>query len=155
GPGQPAQIEIARAWPVVDDRGVIDRKKLAAIVFSDEQSRKRLEAITHPHIRARVAEQAAALAKAGHPLAFLEAALLVETGFYRSLQGLVLVTAGEETRIARVMQRDGCSRASVLSRMAAQAPLATKLALADYVVDNDGTPEATAREVARMLAKLA
>jgi dephospho-CoA kinase len=127
---------------------------LADIVFSDNQSRKRLEAITHPHIRARVAEQTSALANEGHPIAFLEAALLVETGSHRDLQGLMVVTAGEEARIARVTCRDGCSRESVLARMAAQAPLEAKLALADYVVDNDGSLARTALQVSQILQKL-
>jgi len=154
-PGQPAYEEIARTWPeVIAAEGRIDRKKLAAIVFRDVQSRKHLEAITHPRIRAEVAAQTSALAAAGHPVAFLEAALLVETGLYKSLDGLVVVTADDETRIARVMSRDGASREKVLERVAAQLPMADKIRVADYVIDNDHTLDDTAEQVWRVLQQI-
>lgn len=153
-PGRPAAIEIARTWPVADAAGGIDRKRLAAIVFSDAESRKRLEAITHPRIRAVVAEQTSALAAAGHRLAFLEAALLVETGFYRELDGLLVVTAKRETRIERVLRRDGGGEQDVLARIAAQLPMEAKVAVADYVIDNDGPLAETATQLARIMQRL-
>jgi dephospho-CoA kinase len=154
-PGQPAHDEIARTWPdVIGGDGHIDRKKLAAIVFSDGESRKRLEAITHPRIRAAVAAQTSALAAAGHPVAFFEAALLVETGLYRDLDGLVVVTADNETRIGRVIQRDGSTRAKVLARMAAQLPIEEKIRVADYVIDNGRSLEATTEQVLRVLGSI-
>lgn len=151
-PGRPAYEEIARAWPqVIAPDGRIDRQKLAAIVFADAQSRRRLEAITHPRIRAEVAAQVSALAAAGHAVAFLEAALLVETGLYRSMDGLVVVTADDETRIARVIQRDGASRENVLARMAAQLPMEDKIRVADHVIDNSRELEDTAEQLRRVL----
>jgi len=154
-PGRPAFEDIARAWPeVIAADGHIDRKKLAAIVFGDAESRKRLEAITHPRIRAEVAAQTSTLASEGHPIAFLEAALLVETGLYKSLDGLVVVTADDETRIARVMKRDGVSREKVLARMAAQLPLQDKLRVADHIIDNSRGLGETAAQVWRVLEQL-
>jgi dephospho-CoA kinase len=151
-PGRPAHAEIEAAWPeALGEDGQVDRKKLAAIVFADPQSRKRLEAITHPRIREEVTAQTSALATEGHPVAFLEAALLVETGLYRSLDGLVVVTADDETRIARVIRRDRCTRDEVLARIAAQLPLEAKLRVASYVVDNSGSLEATTEQVSRIL----
>jgi dephospho-CoA kinase len=143
-PGWPAHGEIAAAWPeVMDADGRIDRKKLGAIVFSDPTSQARLEAITHPRIREQVAMQAAALEATGHRLAFLEAALLVETGFYKQLGGLVVVSSGQDTQVERVMARDACTRESALARIRAQRPLADKVRVADHVIDNDGDIEAT------------
>lgn len=154
-PGRPAYDEIARTWPeVVATGGGIDRKKLAAVVFFDAKSRERLEAITHPRIRAEVAAQASALAADGHPVAFLEAALLVETGFHKNLDGLVVVGADDETRIARVMNRDGVPRQLVLARMAAQLPLEDKTRVADYVIDNSRGLEDTAEQVRRVLQQV-
>jgi dephospho-CoA kinase len=151
-PGQPAHGDVARAWPeVIGSDGRIDRKKLAAIVFADAESRKRLEAIMHPRIRAEVATESAALAMAGHQVAFLEAALLVETGLYRQLDGLVVVTADDETRIERVLRRDGCSRESVLARMAAQLPMQEKIRVADYVIDNNRSLEESRVQILRSL----
>lgn len=154
-PGRPAYEDIARTWPeVLAADGRIDRKLLAAIVFADAESRKRLEAITHPRIRAEVAAQTSALAADGHRVAFLEAALLVETGLYKSLDGLVVVTADDETRIARVMRRDGIPREKVLARMAAQLPLEDKTRVADHVIDNRQGLDETAEQVGRVLQQI-
>jgi dephospho-CoA kinase len=151
-PGWPAHGEIAAAWPeVIAADGGIDRKKLGAIVFSDPKSQARLEAITHPRIREQVAVQAAALEAAGHGLVFLEAALLVETGFYKQLDGLVVVSLSEKAQAERVMARDACSRESALARIRAQRPLADKIRVADYVVDNGGDIESTREKLAQIL----
>jgi dephospho-CoA kinase len=155
-PGQPAHRDIARAWPeVIATGGRIDRKKLGAIVFSDARSRARLEAATHPRIRQLVAARAAELGAAGLGLAFLEAALLVETGFYKQLDGLVVVSASEEVQVARVMARDACSRESALARIHAQHPLAEKVRVADHVLDNNGGVEATRAQVLSLLGTFA
>jgi dephospho-CoA kinase len=156
GPGWPAHGEIAAAWPeVIAADGGIDRKKLGAIVFSDPKSQARLEAITHPRIREQVAVQAAALEAAGQGLAFLEAALLVETGFYKQLDGLVVVSLSEKAQTERVMARDACSRESALARIRAQRPLADKIRVADHVVDNGGDIESTREKLAQILRAIA
>jgi dephospho-CoA kinase len=155
-PGLPAHKEIAAAWPeVIDADGRIDRKKLGAIVFADKGSQARLEAITHPRILEQATAQAAALAAAGHPLAFLEAALLVETGLHAQLDGLVVVVASEEAQLGRVMARDACSRESALARIRAQHPLADKVRVADHVVDNSGSLENTRAQVLQVLRGIA
>jgi dephospho-CoA kinase len=154
-PGTPAHAEIAAAWPeVMTLDGCIDRKKLGALVFSDPASQARLEAITHPPIRAQVAAQAESLELSGHRLAFLEAALLVETGFYKHLDGLVVVALGEESQVDRVMKRDACSRESALARIRAQRPLADKICVANHVIDNGGSTEQTRAQVADILRVL-
>jgi dephospho-CoA kinase len=154
-PGLPAHSEIATTWPeVVAADGRIDRKKLGAIVFSDASSRARLEAITHLRIREQVAVQAAALETARHPLAFVEAALLVESGFYKQLDELVVVSSSEETQILRVVARDACSRDAALARIRAQRPLTDKLRVADYIIDNGGDIEATRVQLQHILLAL-
>jgi dephospho-CoA kinase len=152
-PGQPAHANIAEAWPdAIAQDGHVDRKRLAAIVFEDEASRLRLEAITHPRIRERIDAEIAALATAGHTLAFVEAALLVETGSHERYDGLVVVTASEERQVERVVARDGCSREAALARLRAQLPLQDKVRAADHVIDNDGDLDATRAQTLRMLA---
>jgi len=154
-PGTPAHAEIAAAWPeVMTADGRIDRKKLGALVFSDPTSQARLESITHPPIRAQVAAQAKALELAGHGLAFLEAALLVETGFYKHLDGLVVVALSEDAQVARVMSRDACSREDALARIRAQRPLADKIRVANHVIDNGGSAEETRAQVTEILRVL-
>ena len=102
----------------------------------------------------QVAVQAKALESTGHRLAFLEAALLVETGFYKQLDGLVVVSLGEEAQVERVMARDGCSRGSALARIRAQKPLADKIGVADHVIDNSGSAEATRARLVQILQVL-
>lgn len=151
-PGTEAAAEIAAAWPgIVGPDGAVDRRKLAAIVFADPQARKRLEAIMHPRIAARAKEHAAALERAGHRLAFYEASLLVETGRHHDFDGLVVVTVSPETQLARALARGGLSPEQARARIAAQLPLADKVAAATHVIDNEGGLEATAAQVDQLL----
>jgi dephospho-CoA kinase len=151
-PGQVAYRDIARAWPeVVGPDGQVDRKRLAVIVFANSESRKRLEAITHPRIRAEVAAQAAALETQGRQVALFEAALLVETGSYRDLDGLILVIADPKICVERIVRRDSTSHESALARIAAQLPVEEKIRAADHVIDNGGTLEQTTEQVLRIL----
>jgi dephospho-CoA kinase len=152
-PGEPGQAEVARVWPdVIRADGTLDRKRLGAIVFADPAARARLEAIVHPRIAALADARAGALARQGHRLAFYEASLLVETGRHRGMDGLVVVTARPETQLRRAMARDGLTRDAAQARIDAQLPLATKVAAATYVIDNDGDLEATRAAVRRLVA---
>jgi dephospho-CoA kinase len=154
-PGQPALAEIASRWPaVIAADGRLDRRRLGAIVFADAVARRQLEAILHPRIAALADARAAELAARGHPLAFYEASLLVETGRHRDFDGLVVVKAAPETQIARVMARDRLARDEARARLAAQLPLERKLAVATAVIDNDGDLAATTAQVDRLLAGL-
>lgn len=154
-PGLPAHADIAAAWPeVLASGGAIDRERLGTIVFADPAARLRLEGITHPRIQALAGERLAAHADAGHRLALYEAALLVESGRWRELDGLIVVTASEATQIARVRARDGLSQAEAQARLRAQLPAAEKIRLATYVIDNDGGPEATQAAVEDLLRRL-
>jgi dephospho-CoA kinase len=154
-PGQPAHAEIAAAWPdVVDQGGVIDRKKLAERIFADPASRTRLEAITHPRITERALAQADEFRRQGLLVAFLEAALLVETGLHRRLDGLVLVVASEEQQVSRVTAREGCTRGQVLARLHAQLPLEEKRRAATDIIDNSGDEATTRRQVEALVRKL-
>ncbi|MFM2152280.1 MAG: hypothetical protein RL199_715 [Pseudomonadota bacterium] len=154
-PGRPAFEEIAHTWPqVIDADGRIDRAKLGELVFADAAERGRLNAITHPRIAAeshRLAEEADAR---GEPLAFYEAALLVENDADEALDGLVVVSVPEEVQRARLRQRDGLSETAARVRIAAQLPLKAKVAKATHVIDNAGTPEATRAAVEALYRQL-
>jgi dephospho-CoA kinase len=154
-PGQPAHAEIVAAWPeVVDQGGGIDRKKLAERIFADSASRARLEAITHPRIMERAMQQADEFRRQGLQVAFLEAALLVETGMHRRLDGLLVVVASEEQQMSRVLAREGCSRSQALARMHAQLPLEEKRRAATEVVDNSADEATTRRQVEALVRRL-
>jgi dephospho-CoA kinase len=158
-PGQPAYAEIAAQWPDVivtsGDQGAhIDRRRLAARVFSDPAARARLEAITHPRIQARMRDLAAELARQGHRLVVYEASLLVEAGRSGEFDAVVVVTADEEQQLQRTMARDGSTREHALARLRAQLPLAEKVKLATHLVDNSGDLESTRRQVDLLLQSL-
>jgi dephospho-CoA kinase len=123
--------------------GSLDRKRLGEIVFAEEARRKRLNAIVHPRIGALTMERAAALEARGERAACYEAALLVENGLAEAFRPLVVVAVPEAVQIARMLARDGATEAEARARIAAQLPLADKVKLADHVIENSGTIEAT------------
>ena len=147
-PGSEGLAAVVEAFgpDVLDGEGALARKKLGAIAFADDTSRKKLNAILHPRIAMRTAERSALLASEGHPVACYEAALLVENGVADAFRPLVVVAAPEALQVERAMSRDGMSRGDAEARIRAQLPLEQKKKVADYVVDNDGD---RARLVAR------
>ncbi len=135
--------------------GGVDRKALGAIVFSDAAARARLESILHPMIIAeserRIEEFAASQARG---IVMVDAALLVETGGWRRYQRLIVVHCDPGLQLRRLMARDHLDEEQAARRIAAQAPLADKIRLADYVIDTSGTlaeSEARAHEVYALL----
>lgn len=129
---------IAARWPaVLRADGSLDRAALAAIVFADDEARACVNSIVHPYVRARSAELAAA-ARPGQ-MVVQDVPLLFEAGVYRSCERNVLVVAPLEERIARVMARSGLSRTEIERRIAAQIAPEAARALADEVIENDGT----------------
>lgn len=156
-PGQPALAEIVRAFgpDVLEPGGGLDRRRLGAIVFADPEARRRLEAITHPAIRAAMRAEAARLASAGHAVAFYDVPLLYEVGLERDVDAVVVVYAPRAVQLARLQRRDGLAPAEAEARLAAQLPIDEKAARADVVVDNpdDGVP--LADKAGRLLADLA
>jgi dephospho-CoA kinase len=158
-PGQPAYREIVEAFGpgVLQPDGGLDRKALGAVVFADSARRRRLEAITHPRIRERFAARLAELAGQGFDgIVIFDAPVMIESGNYRTMDRLVVVTSDEASQVARQQARDVLGEAGARRRIESQMPLAEKARLADYVVDNSGdlaATEAQVREVHRALLK--
>jgi dephospho-CoA kinase len=136
--------------------GSLDRPALAALVFVDADARRDLEAITHPCIRAGVdADLEALRVRADRPsVAVVEHPLLVETGGHARVDVVVVVEAPTEDRVARLVRERGMTESTARERMAAQADDATRRAVADHVVVNDGDRAALASHAARLLAVL-
>ncbi len=124
--------------------GNLDRAKLAEIVFSDDIARKDLEAITHPKIRAAFDEVVAGLA----PEAILvsQIPLLAESDYPYPFDFVVTVSASEDTRRARLINR-GMKDYQVTQRMQAQATDAQRAAVADAILVNDGSEDDLLRQV--------
>jgi dephospho-CoA kinase len=126
------------------DNKVIDRRKLAELVFHDSQRLAKLTALVHPPVRAReglLLDEYAA--EHPHGIGVVEAAILVETGNYRDYAKLIVAVCREEQQIERALARDGMTREQVLDRLSRQMPLAEKIKYADYVIDTSGAKENT------------
>jgi dephospho-CoA kinase len=153
GPGGAAEREVIARFGggIIGTDGAVDRKALAAIVFSDAQALADLNALVHPKVRKEIAERIAAHEAGATPaeIALVDAALLVESGIHRDLDALVVVACPEPTQIARAVARGGLTEAEARARIAAQAPLARKIAVADFVIDNGGSLDETKRQVLR------
>lgn len=156
-PGQPALTAIVTEFgrDVVTAGGALDRKKLGAIVFADPERRRRLEAITHPAIRERFLARLDELADEGFAgIVVFDAPVMIESGNYKNMDRLIVVVTDEPTQMARLQGRDGTDDAEGRRKIASQMPLAEKARLADYVIDNSGSREATAEQVRRVFAAL-
>jgi len=140
-PGSEGLQEVVAAFghDVLAPDGSLDRDALAQQVFADADARKRLEAITHPRIARVSFERLAALRASGAPYVVYEAPLLVETGAHRNLAALIVVVTGEDEQVQRVIARDRSTAAAARARIAAQLPLAAKVAAATHVIHNDAT----------------
>lgn len=155
-PGTPGLAAVVEAFgpEVLAADGSLDRARLAEIVFHDEGKRCALNGILHPRIGLASAERVAALDAAGEQLACYEAALLVENGLADAFRPLVVVSVSEEEQIARAMARDGATRDQARARIAAQLPLAAKIATADHVIDTSGPREETVKRVDEVLDEI-
>ena len=140
-PGSPGLRAIVEAFGesvLLPDR-TLDRKALGTRVFADPSLRLKLNAITHPLVAQLSAARIAALQNEPIPYMIYEAPLLVENGLHRAMGALVVVALDQAQQIQRMMQRDTLTEADALSRIQAQAPLAKKLEVADFVIDNGHT----------------
>jgi dephospho-CoA kinase len=147
-PGLPAYNSIVRAFGpgVLRADGTIDRAALGVRIFADAEARRTLNALTHPHIRRRMAEEGARLSTLpAVDVIVFDIPLLLETtdGRDLDLDGIVVVDAADDVRVARLMARDGLTKAEARHRLAAQIPLRQKVARANWVIDNNGSPEQT------------
>ncbi len=140
-PGTPGLNAVVDAFgdQILQPDGSLDRAKLGEIVFSDRSQLKILESITHPRIAVAAMTRIAQLQDTDAPYVLYEAALLVENGLHSMFAKTIVVAVDEATQIARMKSRDGLSDDECHERLDAQLPLADKLAVADFVIENDGT----------------
>jgi len=162
-PGQPALAAIVEAFgeQILCDDGSLDRPALGAIVFEDPEARQLLGQLILGPVVAEMARQADEAVAAGAELVVLDVPLLFEgrtkgrgSSAVVDYDHTVLVWVPEATQVERTMARDACTRDAVLKRMAAQLPLDAKRELADHVIDNSGSPEATAAQIRSLYHEL-
>ena len=145
-PGSPALAQIAARFgpQMLTPDGALDRSRLRDLVFSDAKDRGDLEAITHPLIRARVAELGASH---GGPYQLIAVPLLAETGTARDYDRVLVVDCDPQLQLQRLMARDRMGRSDAQRMIDAQASREARLAIADDVIRNEGDISALAAQV--------
>jgi dephospho-CoA kinase len=133
--------------------GELDRRRLADVVFDDDVRRRELEAIVHPEVARRFAEEVERYRGSDRVVVYA-VPLLVERGLAPAFDAVIVVAADEERRVARVMAARGLTEPEARKRMAAQATDEQRTEVADVVLDNDGTPEELQRQVDVLWADL-
>ncbi len=143
-PHTPALRAITARWGggVLAADGSLDRAALRRGVFADPVERAALDAIVHPEVARLRAEAVAAAAARGDRLVVCDIPLLFEAGLTGTVDVIVLVDAPSDQRLARLVRDRGLSADEAAAMMEAQWPSARKRARADWVIDNDGTPDA-------------
>jgi dephospho-CoA kinase len=139
---------------ILTPEGFLDRARLGAIVFHDKVARRDLEAIVHPFVRRQIDAFFSQLPE-GVPFAVADIPLLYETGRQRQFEKVIVVACAKEIQVERIMARDGLSREEAERRVAAQLPIAAKVALADYVIRTDGSKADTDAQVTRLISEIA
>ena len=156
-PGTPGLERVVAEFgrEVLRPDGSLDRPELGRRVFSDRAALARLNAVVHPLVAERTAEEVAAAERAGASVVVHDVPLLVENGLADRYDAVVVVAARPETQLDRLVRLRGMSQADARARIAAQAPLADKLAVATHVVRNDGSREELERQVDVLWRELA
>ncbi len=154
--GEPAHEEILREFgpAITDASGRINRVQLANVVFADRAKLDRLNAIVHPRVADVVFRQFDEWERNGiRDAAFVEAALLIEAGLDKKLDGLIVAWCKPEQQLERLVAR-GLTEAEARRRIAAQLSVEEKLHHATEKIDCSGSLEETRRQVAALAAKL-
>ncbi|WP_273832579.1 dephospho-CoA kinase [Guptibacillus sedimenti] len=154
-PGEPALQDIFRLFgdDMKAEDGGLDRKKLGAVIFKDEEKRKVLNRILHPAIRKGMLDQAAALKEQGSVHIVFDIPLLFESQLTHMVDQTLLVYVDAKTQLSRLVERDGSTEEEAFDRIQSQMPIEEKKELADDVIDNTGTREETEEQLNNILKK--
>jgi dephospho-CoA kinase len=151
-PGEPALAEIAERFGVriLQADGSLNRRALREIVFAEPSERLWLESVTHPRIRERIIAHLERLQNEGAPYVLLVSPLLFESGQSEMVDRCLVIDVPESVQIARTASRDDVDERQARAIVAAQMPRSERLARADDVVDNSGSEEHLAAQVAEL-----
>lgn len=152
-PGTAGEAQVLQAFgpQVADAAGHLDRKKMAAAVFSDPKKLSLLESLVHPLVQQETRKLRTDLERAGHKIAFYDVPLLYEKKLEPQFDGVVVVFADLETCIQRVMKRSQWTRDEVAARVRNQLAIEEKIKKAHWTVSNNGTPDELEHAVDRLL----
>lgn len=152
-PGQPALTEIAEIFgpEVIQADGQLDRKRLGALIFGDEQQRKALNAIVHPRVREWMQNEIKRYEEKGEKAIVLDIPLLIESKLKSWADKVLLVYVPKDIQIERLMARDHIHEKEALLRIHSQMPLEEKRAFADEIIDNQGSLLETRQQLLKIL----
>lgn len=140
---------------ILDPDGLIDRPKLAKIAFGDPAQLEHLNAIVHPAVRKRAeCEFHAIRDRDPHAVIIYVAAIMIESGRWRDMDKIVVVSCDRAQQIERAMHRPGAVESGILARLESQMSVEKKRPFADYLIDTSGTKEDTLRQTARVYEDL-
>lgn len=153
-PGSPVLDEVAAVFgaDLIRDDGTLDRAGLARRAFTSEEETAKLNAITHPAIRAHAERQFAAAEARGDQVVVYDMPLLVEQGLHEDMDLTVVVDVDAEERVRRLVSSRGLVEDDARARIARQLDDATRRAAADVIIDNNGPKSELAPQVARLVA---
>lgn len=157
---QPRRIawrEIVRAFgsEILDKEGSIDRRRLAGIAFSSPPKREMLNKILHPRIKREMERRARAIGqKDPEAIVIFDVPLLVETGYHRDMDQIVVVTSSEKKQIERMKKRVGMDEEETRRIISSQMKIEEKMKAADFVIRNEGSLKTTRRRVRKVFQDL-
>lgn len=138
---------------ILQQDGTIDRAKLGAIIFNNDELRKKLNSIVHPAVRKRMNELKEMYLKENNTAVVLDIPLLFESQLTHLVDKTLLVYVDPDTQINRLMNRNQFSKEEALSRIHSQMPLDNKVELSDEVINNNGSIEETKEQLLHVLKK--
>lgn len=137
-----------------EDR-TIDRQKLGEIIFREEQARHFLNRLSHPRVLEKILQTISQLEKTGgYEIYITEAALVIESGYHRYYDRIILTHCRPEVQLERLCRRNGITREKALEKIRAQLPDEQKIPLAHYLIDTSGSLEETVEQAEQVYLNL-
>jgi dephospho-CoA kinase len=154
--GEPAYFRILQEFGsnLVMPDGEIDRQKLGSIIFYNEQKRRILNDIVHPEVRKRMTKKKEEAIEGGEKIVVLDIPLLFESKLMFMVEKIILVYVDQEIQLQRLMERNHLTCEEASARIQSQFPLFEKIALADEVINNNGTISETKEQLEKILERL-
>ncbi len=156
-PRTPSWKELIKVFgkEILQKDGSIDRKKLAAKVFSNPQQRDQLNRILHPRVKKEMGRRMKAIGqKDPEAIVVIDAPLLIETGDHREMDKVIVVLSTEEQQIERLKERQGMDPEEARRIIASQIATEQKLKVADFVIRNEGSLEETVKRAKEVFQEL-
>lgn len=156
-PGNVALKEIVDIFGdfILEIDGTLNREKLAKIIFQDIKNKTALEIILHPKIIEREHEEYSIIrAKDPSAIVIIDAALLIESGHYKSVDKVIVVQSSEEQQVNRILSRSSLTYNQAVDRIKSQMTLSDKNIYADFILDNRLQPKDLMKNVVEIYKKL-